>query len=228
MTNFIARSLQGIGIVSVWLLIGCATTPPPAVSGGLHLVVAQPFDEVYLRPDVSLAQYTAIRLQPCTVAFKANWLRNQNSNRALGRARISNKDMQKISDRLAGSCDEHFKKALARPPAYKIIADGENADSETVLELRPSLVEVDLTAPDINEPGITRSYTMSSGEMTLLLEAYDGASGEVIARVTDTKEDFNNMQLEPTNRATNMADTNRYLRSWTRALRQSLDAARAQ
>jgi hypothetical protein len=64
--------------------------------------------------------------------------------------------------------------------------------------------------------------------MTLFLEAYDSASGEIIARVVDEKEDFDDMQLEWTNRATNMADANRYLRSWTKSLRESLDAARAQ
>ena len=36
------------------------------------------------------------------------------------------------------------------------------------------------------------------------------------------------MRLEWTNRATNMADANRYLRSWTKSLRESLDQARAQ
>lgn len=221
-----ARSFLAAGAASLWLLTGCAT-PPPAVShDGLHLVAQKSFDELYLKPDVSLAQYTAIRLEPCTVAFRADWLRNQNSNRTVGRSRITEEDMQVISERLARSCDKHFLEALEDEPTYNIV--GDDATGETVLEVHPSIIDLDVTAPDTNEPSITRTYTTSSGEMTLLLEAYDGASGEIVARVTDEKEDFDNMQLEWTNRATNMADANRYLRSWTRSLRNSLDAARTQ
>jgi hypothetical protein len=219
-------SLLAAGAASLLLLGGCAT-PPPAVShDGLHLVPQKSLDQMYIKPEVSLSQYTAIRLEPCTVAFRADWLRNQNMSRTVGRDRITEEDMQVISDRLARSCDEHFLEALESEPAYKIV--GEDASGETVLEVRPSIIDLDVTAPDTNDVGITRTYTTSSGEMTLFLEAYDSASGEIIARVVDEKEDFDDMQLEWTNRATNMADANRYLRSWTKSLRESLDAARAQ
>lgn len=209
----------------LWLLSGCTTAPPPVSHDGLHLASQRSFDEVYLKPDVSLAQYSAIRLEPCTVAFRGNWLRSQNSSRSAGRTRVTEQDMQAISDRLARSCDEHFKKALENAPSYRIVDAA--ARDDMVLEVRPKIIDLDLTAPDISDPGITRTYTTSSGEMTLYLEAYDAASGEIVARVVDKKRDFDTMRLEWTNRATNMADANRYLRSWTRSLRNSLDAARA-
>lgn len=220
------QSLLFASAVSALLLGGCAT-PPPAVShDGLHLVAQKSLDEVYLKPGVSLSQYSAIRLTPCTVAFRADWMRNQNYNRSAGSSRVTEEDMQVISDRLARSCDEHFLEALEREPAYHIV--GDEAADEMVLEVRPSIIDLDVTAPDINEVGITRTYTTSSGEMTLFLEAFDATSGEIIARVVDEKEDFDDMRLEWTNRATNMADANRYLRSWTKSLRESLDQARAQ
>jgi len=226
MAVHMTRSLLAAGVASVALLSGCAT-PPPAVShDGLHLVPQKSLDEMYLKPNVSLSQYTAIRLEPCTVAFRADWLRNQNMNRTVGRGRITEEDMLVISDRLARSCDEHFLEALEGEPAYNIV--GDDATGETVLEVHPSIIDLDVTAPDTNDVGITRTYTTSSGEMTLFLEAYDSASGEIVARVVDEKKDFDDMQLEWTNRATNMADAKRYLRSWTKSLRDSLDAARAQ
>ena len=61
--------------------------------------------------------------------------------------------------------------------------------------------------------------------MTLLLEMYDSGSGEILGRVTDRKRDFEHAQLQWTNRATNMADVNRFLRSWTAYLLDGLDAA---
>lgn len=226
MSAFKVKAMLVAGAVSALLLAGCAT-PPPAVShDGLHLVPQKSLDEVYLKPGVSLSQFTAIRLTPCTVAFRADWMRNQNFDRSPGSSRVTEEDMQVISDRLARSCDEHFLEALEREPAYHIV--GDEVTDEVVLEVRPSIIDLDVTAPDINEVGISRTYTTSSGEMTLFLEAFDAASGEIIARVVDEKEDYDDMRLEWTNRATNMADANRYLRSWTKSLRESLDLARAQ
>jgi hypothetical protein len=210
-------------LVSTLGLQGCAA-PPQAVShDGLHRVSQAELDSVYLKPNASLERYTAIRLEPCTVAFKTNWQRQQNSGRHSGRARVTQKDMSAITNRLARACDRHFAQALAADPAYKVVEQG---GDNNVLELRPSIIDLDFTAPDINRPAMTRTYTTSSGEMTLFLEAYDGASGEIIARIIDQQEDFTDMHLEWTNRATNMADANRYLRRWTRSLRESLDAAR--
>lgn len=212
-------------LVSSLGLQGCATAPEAVSHDGLHLVSQADLDTVYLKPNASLERYTAVRLEPCTVAFKAHWQRRQNSGRHSGRTRVTKKDMSAITNRLARACDRHFAQALTADPAYNIV-EKDSGDSD-VLEVRPSIIDLDFTAPDTSRPAITRTYTTSSGEMTLFLEAYDGASGEIVARIIDQKEDFTDMHLEWTNRATNMADANRYLRSWTRSLRESLDAARA-
>ncbi|MDO3382919.1 DUF3313 family protein [Gilvimarinus algae] len=219
------KSSLSIGASLLALLaVGCATPPPPVSHDGLHLVENRDLDEVYLKPGIELADYTAVSLKPCTVAFRANYMRDQNSNRGLMRDRVTEEDMQVIQARFAKSCDEHFREALQDSPAYKIVEQG--SGEERVLDIRPAVIDLDLTAPDINSPGISRTYTTSSGEMTLFLEAYDGTTGEIIARVVDEKEDRDDMYLEWTNRASNMHDANRAFASWTRSLRRALDQAR--
>ena len=208
------------------LLAGCAAPPPPVSHDGLHLIGNRDLDQVYLKPNIELSAYDAISLRPCTVAFRDNWQRNQNSNMSAGRTRVTDKDMDVIKGRLAEVCDKNFRQALEEDPAYRIVAEGEQSDLR-VLDVRPSIIDLDVTAPDLNDVGMVTTYTTDSGEMTLFLEAFDGATGEILARVVDRKRDRNDMYLEWTNRATNMHDANMYLRSWTNDLREGLDKARA-
>ncbi|WP_020210243.1 DUF3313 family protein [Gilvimarinus chinensis] len=207
------------------LLTACATPPPPVSHDGLHLMDNRDLDQVYLKPGTELDVYTVINLRPCTVAFRDGWQRDQNSSRYTGRSRVTEEDMEVIQERLGEACDKYFREALAKAPAYKIAEQSQ--DGERVLDLRPSIIDLDITAPDLNDVGMTTTYTTSSGEMTLFLEAYDGTTGEILARVVDRKEDRDDMYLEWTNRATNMRDANRFLRSWTDDLREALDKARA-
>lgn len=206
-------------------LAACATPPPPVSHDGLHLMDNRDLDQVYLKPGTELSAYTAVQLRPCTVAFRDGWQRDQNSSRYIGRSRVTEKDMEVIKERLAEACDKYFLEALGEDPAYKIVSD--SGEGESVLDIRPSIIDLDITAPDLNDVGMTTTYTTSSGEMTLFLEAYDGTTGEILARVVDRKEDRDDMYLEWTNRATNMRDANRFLRSWTDDLREALDKARA-
>ncbi|MDO3388282.1 DUF3313 family protein [Gilvimarinus sp. SDUM040013] len=205
-------------------IAGCATPPPPVSHDGLQLVEDRDLDQVYVKPGVNISDYQVFALQPCSVAFRANWMRDQNTGRDFGRSRVTEEDMQMLQDRLAAVCDEYFQQSLLEEPPYTLV-DGAQGDAP-VLELRPSIIDLDITAPDLNETGMVRTYTTSSGEMTLFLEAYDAASGEIIARVVDHKEDRDDMYLEWTNRASNMADAKRFIRSWTKALRKGLDKTR--
>lgn len=219
------KTLALLMVAGSLLLAGCAA-PPAAVShDGLHLVENSDWDQLYIKPDLRIADYDAFTLQPCTVAFRDKWMRDQNSQRRrFGRSRITERDVQEIQERFAAVCDEYFERALREEPAYRLVSEPDG--QSRVLELRPAIIDLDLNAPDVDEVGIVRTYTTSFGEMTLLLEAYDGLTGEIVARIVDRKVDYNDQHLEWTNRVTNMADARRFMRSWTRSLRKSLDASR--
>ena len=63
------------------------------------------------------------------------------------------------------SCDEKFREALLADPAYKLV--DAFSDGEAVLILRPSIIDLDVNAPDMQSANVSRSYTTSAGEMTL-------------------------------------------------------------
>ena len=215
-----------IGMAITAVLAAC-TTPAPEVShDGLQLQGGTQLDQVYIKPGVSLAAYTEVGVEPCTVAFRKNWLRDQNTNRVDLTRRVTQKDVDKIKDNLSEHCDKFFKEALLEAPAYTI-ADSFD-DGEAVLVLRPSIINLDINAPDTMSPGMSQTYTTSAGQATLSLEMADATTGEVLVRVVDKRRDFDTGRLEWTNSVTNRADADRALRYWAGQLRKGLDRARDQ
>lgn len=205
-------------------LAGCASTQPPAEThDGLVLQSSKKVDEFYLRPGVTLGDYSEFGLASCEVAFKKNWMHDQNQNRVDLTNRVTQQDVDKIKDSLGEQCDKHFREALEQAPAYKLVEQFDNGES--VLVLRPSIINLDINAPDTNSANMNRSYTTSSGEMTLFLELVDGTTGEILARVVDRRKGMDAGRLQWTNSVTNKADSDRALKRWAQQLREALDGA---
>ncbi len=208
------------------LTIGaCANNKPPAESpDGLALVPNSDFTEVYAKRGATLAGYNKLGVVPCEVSFRKNWLRDQNSNRVTLNNRVTQDDVDRIEDVLGNECDKYFRAALLEPPPYDIVE--EFGADESVLILRPSIVDLDVSAPDTMSPGISRTYTTEAGRMTLVLEGFDGHTGDVLFRVIDRRRttDYGG-SLQWTNGVTNKAEADRMLKAWSKKLRKGLDTA---
>tara|TARA_R110002049_G_scaffold106495_5_gene253865 strand:+ start:1890 stop:2582 length:693 start_codon:yes stop_codon:yes gene_type:complete len=220
----ILRAL-GIGALSL-ALAGCTTNQPDATTyDGLVLDKSVSHADVYKKPGATLAGYSAYGLMPCQVAFKKNWLRDQNRNRIDLSRRVTQKDVDRIKDTLSSECDARFREALEQAPAYPLVE--EFSEGEAVLILHPSIINLDINAPDTMSSGMSRSYTTSAGEMTLVLEAIDGTTHETLFRVVDRKRDMDSGRLQWTNSVTNRAEAERALNRWASLLRKALDSATA-
>ena len=216
-----------IAATSVAVLAACSTSGakvPEELRDGLTLVPDTNFQEVYRNPDADLSSYTEIGLAPCKVAFKKNWLRDQNSTRMDLSSRVTQQDVDKIKDSLSESCDEQFRAALLEDPAYKVV--DAFSDGEQVLVVRPSIVNLYINAPDTRSATSSRSYTTSSGEMTLSLELEDATTGATLARAVDRRRGMDDNHMQWSNSVTNSAEANRALKRWAKILREGLDEAR--
>mgnify|MGYP003626228599 CR=1 FL=1 len=192
---------------------------------GLERVSGHDFAEVYLRPGADLGHYQHLSLSACEVSFRKNWLRDQQRDSRALASRVRQEDADRIRQHMASACDEHFRAALEREPAYDLVEEAPNG--EDVLLLRPSIVNLDIHAPDVQGAVRSRSYTTSAGEMTLNLELVDALTGEVQARVVDRRRGVEQSRLQWTNSVTNRAEFRRILRRWADLLRDSLDRVRA-
>jgi hypothetical protein len=204
------------------LLSACTGTSAPSESyDGLVLVPDSEFGVVYTRPEVNLAGYGAYGLEHCSVAFRNNWLRDQNNSRVNLGSRVTQKDVDRIKDALSAACDKSFRQALEQAPPYHLVDSFDGGES--VLVLRPSIINLDINAPDVFTPGMTRTYTTDAGEMTLVLEGLDGTTGEILFRVVDRQRSLDTSRLQWSNSVTNQAEANRTLKRWASQLRKGLD-----
>ncbi|MEH6592381.1 MAG: DUF3313 family protein [Halioglobus sp.] len=208
------------------LITACASnSPPQETHDGLVLTDKGKADEVYMRPGASLKDYKEFGISECQVAFRKNWLRDQNTSRVDLSSRVTQEDVDRIKDSLAMECDNKFRAALQEAPAYAVVDDFD--EGQAVLILRPSIINLDINAPDTMSPGRSRSYTTSAGEMTLFLEILDGTTGQILARVIDKQRGMDTGRMQWTNGVTNKSDANRALKRWADQLRQALDRATA-
>lgn len=199
---------------SSFVTVTVAKEKPPENWDGLERKKVKGLDNVYVRPNVQFAPYKSVQLEPAPVEFQKSWEKSFDfSNRP------SAEDMQRIKTKLSELMREVFTEELVNN-GYTIV----DAPAEDTLVVRTAIINLFINAPDLRDPGITRSYTTSAGSMTLVLEARDGPSGQLLARVVDSRtNDSPGGHLTWTNAATNTQDAKRMIGEWAKRLRQSLD-----
>ena len=197
-----------------FVTVAVSKEKPPENWDGLERRKVKGLDNVYVRPNVQFTPYKSVQLEPTPVEFQKNWERSFDfSNRP------SAEDMQKIRTKLSELMREGFTEELVTG-GYTVV----DAPADDTLLVRTAIIDLFINAPDTMDAGITRSYTTSAGSMTLVLEARDGPSGQLLARVVDSRtNDTPGGRLTWTNAATNTADAKRMIAEWAKRLRQSLD-----
>ncbi len=194
----------------------------PAVNDeGMELIKDTRTTTIYADPGADLGIYKRIWLEDASVAFKKNWQRDQNRNTRSPSARVKDSDMERIRKDVADLFRETFTAEL-------IDGGYELADQagEDVLIVKPAIVDLDVTAPDLQTVGRTYSYSESAGEMTLNLELYDSMTNDKIVTARDRKQDYRRGYLEWRTSVNNRATAKRLMDSWARAFREALDDAR--
>jgi len=206
----------------LWGLASAATAAQPqpeqTTADGLRLTPSKNVELLYTRPGASLAAYERVALLECYVAFRKDWQRDQNDTGI----RVTGADMERIRKNLAGEFQKVFAEELTKG-GYTLADKG----ADDVLILRPAIVDLDVAAPDTMSPGMGRTFATSAGSMTLYLELYDGATGQIIARAVDraSARDMGLMMWQ--NSVTNRAEADRQLKKWADLARKALDNAHA-
>jgi hypothetical protein len=192
---------------------------PPEVSlDGLTLVEKDRRGEIYADKDADWSVYSQVHLEPATVSFRKNWKRDQNRYDSF---KVRDRDIEKIKTALSELFHDVFARELSGNGGYQMTEE----TGENVMTIKPSIVDLDVAAPDTNQVGRTTSYTQQAGRMTLILEIYDSTTGDLIARGSDRQESPRRGYMQWTNSITNTADARRMLEKWATALRVRLDEA---
>jgi hypothetical protein len=209
----------------VCLLVSFVTVPaawakkadlPEVDSDGLHLLKHTRERTVYAKPGASLDQYTQVKILDCFVQFRKKWEHDYNMDELGLEGRVTDKDAEMIKKRLAGDFTKEFTKVLNKSGHEVVDAVGPN-----VLLVRPALINLDVTAPDVMGAGMQRTIVRSAGQMTLYMELYDSTTSTLLARVIDAEADDGGF-AQAANRATNTAAADRILNQWAKELSEHL------
>jgi hypothetical protein len=202
---------------------GCATTGddlPAVTSDGLTRIESKKVDAVYWQEGATLQGYDSVAIVEAPVAFRKDWMRDYNRNRMSTGDRVRESDMERIKSELSSAFKEQFSTVLNERGYTVVDGTGDN-----VLLLRPAIVDLDVTAPDLRSATRSTTFTADPGEMTLYLELYDSVTGDKIGEVADRQRGMDSGRLQWSNSASNRAEANRILRRWANLLADALDEA---
>ena len=213
-TGVLACAVFGMTMVSsAW----AKNKLPEVSSDGLHLVKHAKVEAAYLKPGATLDKYSKVKILDCFVQFRKNWERDYNMNELGLEGRVRDKDADDIKKRLAAEFMKEFTKVLTKGGHEVVDETGDD-----VLLLRPAIINLDVTSPDIPSAGMSRTYVASAGQMTLYMEMYDSATSTLIGRVVDPEAGDTGGIAMAANRVTNSAEARRILHRWAKLLNDHL------
>ncbi|MCJ7557234.1 MAG: DUF3313 domain-containing protein [Gammaproteobacteria bacterium] len=216
------RKISSILAVLSAIAIGSgavAAEPLPETSPeGLVLMKDTKLKIVYVRPGATLDPYTKVILLDCYVAFRKDWQKDKNREAISLSGQVKTSDMEKIKKKVADGFREIFTEELQTKGGYAIV----DQPGDDVLIVRPAIMNLDITAPDIKSSSMTRGVVASAGQMTLFMELYDSSTGDIIARVIDPQGADRGGFAMMASSVTNTVEATRIIRKWAETLRSHL------
>jgi hypothetical protein len=183
---------------------------------GLVAVQVRGLEQVLAQPDADLARYRSVMLDPLEISFDRRW-----DPRPGGRP-LDAREKTKIRDDLGRVLRKAFVGELEKG-GYKLVEQ----PGDDVLRVKAEIRDLYLNAPDVPRASRSLTYARSTGEMTLVAELRDSASGALIARVLDRYEDPEDSWFTWTTQIDNDRSAREAAEGWARALKSQLDRARA-
>jgi Protein of unknown function (DUF3313) len=201
--------------------VAAEEAPTEVTKDGLHLYKQTKERVAYVRPGATFTQYKRLALLDCYVEFSKEWVKDYNRDQRDPSRQIRDSDLDRAKKALQGDFKKIFTEELQEGGRYQVTDSG----GPDVLVLRPALINIQVSAPDLMTPGRSATYVQSAGTMTIYLELWDSASNTILARVIDGKVDPD-LYGQRSSSVTNRAAAERMMRSWADELRSRLDLVR--
>jgi hypothetical protein len=208
-----ALVVSGVGVPAI-----CAAPAPAAAPDNLMLVTSTQLRRVYVAPGADFRPFKKIILEPTEVAFADNWVRDFNRTQRSTTRRLSDSDAQRIKNDVSTGLQNTFTLAL-RNAGYMIV----NAPGPDVMRLHTAVANLAITAPDLQTPGRSRTFSETAGEATLVLEVRNSRSNALLGRALDRRI-AGNTRTSMRNSVTNRSDFQRVGQIWARATVEDLAA----
>lgn len=201
--------------------VRAADAPPQVTKDGLVLKVHTKQRLVWVKPGADFSKYDKVMILHCYVAMQKDWQSNYNANVGPDLSRmVSDADVQQIESTLSAAFMKVFTTELQKG-GYQVTT----TVAPDVLLLRPAIINVQVTAPDLMTAGMDANVVSSAGSGTFYLELWDPSTHTLLARAEDAEADQQPF-AQQANSVTNMQAADIILRKWADTLVSHLDAVR--
>ena len=217
------RCLRVVALLATTFLIANAWAARAAdidevmSADGLQKIEVKGIDLAYALPGATLAGYDKVMIDPIDVSFHKEW----DPKKTGSSLKLSAEDRENIRTGVAKIVYDEFIKELQDKSSYQVV----NEAGPDVMRVEAMIINLYVNAPDPMTPGRSRTYTVSAGEMTLVIQLHDSESGAVIARAIDRREGRNSAMMTLSSSVFNAAEARSIASSWARILRSALDKA---
>ncbi len=220
LATFFALSISAAAGVAAAAPYSAADAPG---KDGLVAVQSRMLDEVLVRPNVDLASYRKIIVDPPQAALRKNWLKDINSQRDVTRW-LSSEDAQKITDEAAAALQATVTESF-KTQGYEI---GKAPGEGGVLRLTASVTDLYVNAPYAPYPGLQVAFVRDTGEATIRLDVRDAATGTLLARCADSSTAREIRLINRANGVTNQFWFEALFRQWATNCAKEFDRARTE
>ena len=214
-------SITKLLLISLIMATPLVYAQEPAEAAGRTFDNLVPVEEsalamAYIDPDVDFSVFRRVAILEPHVAFRSNWQRDQNRNRTRN---ITTRDMERIRQDVAILFERVFTERL-EAAGYEVV----DVAADDVLVLRPAIIDLDITAPDVRTGGRTRTYSASASVATLYIQLFDSVTNEIVGRAADRRvARSSGGMISWSNSVTNSAAAARTMGVWADTLVAFLD-----
>ena len=188
---------------------------PEVTEDGLVRVPSSRRVGVYRAPDVPFARYRRISIGSIPVVFRKNWDRKN--------PQLKEAERETLRAELVRMFRQELIAELVERGGYQL-TDSTDPD---VLRIDPSIIDLDISAPDAGTVPGTRTFVRTTGSMQLNVELHDAASGVTVARIIDYEKGREDRELQLANRVTTTEELRLMFANAARYTREALNVAKA-
>jgi hypothetical protein len=211
-------------VILVVVLAGCSSTGPTIQQGGdaevsfdgLHKIDHARFASAWADPEIDFSRYSKFIPAGAEFQFRAVKKTSRLARSSGTEFWISDANREKLVEETSAI----FAEELAKSSRFEVT----DARGDDVLILRGALHDiVSNVPPDLIGRG--EIYLSSVGEVTIIIEAIDSMSNEVIFRAVERRaaQQLGGPAIR-SNSVTTWAEVRRLIRRWASTLREGLDS----
>jgi len=214
-------------ILVLLFLSGAMVLGQARANEGLVPVKRQGDTGAHLLPGADFRPYAKVLIEPATVAFLPNWLREANASVRDLRQRITQADADDIASDLRVAFDAAFPAALIRESGLTLAQTA----GPGVLTVRPRVVDLVVAVPHTRRRQLYGSAP-HAGHGTLEIELRDSVTGALLGRIHDWRQTpattgSVNLIVASSNYATNLRQFRRLFDRWGELCASELQDFRA-